>query len=52
MNISKIIAIAVSVACLASVSGKLPELIKASRNAQIQILDQSRSSAWGKAWIP
>lgn len=52
MGISKLIDLAVSLAFLAALSGNLPLAIKKVRMAQLQLIQESKASNWGKAWTP
>lgn len=52
MGISKIVDVAVTLAILGAMTGNLPWMIKKVRKAQIQLIHESKSSSWGKVWIP
>jgi hypothetical protein len=51
MGLEKIFAIAVTLAVLAASTGQLPRVIKTIQVAQLQILKQSQTSEWGKAFL-
>jgi hypothetical protein len=52
MGISKLVDIALIMAILGAISGNLPLMIKQVRKAQIQVIQESMSSNWGKPWTP
>ena len=47
-----LIKVAVVLAMAAVSTHKLPTVLKTVRKAQIQVLRESRTSSWGKAWVP
>ena len=51
MNIDKLVPFAVSVSLMAAATGNLPWFIKTIRKAQIQLIQESKASKWGKPWM-
>lgn len=47
MGIDKLISIAAALAVLAVSTGQLPNVLHAVRVAQLQLIHDSRASAWG-----
>lgn len=52
MGISKLIDLAMTLAFFFAMSGNLPWIIKQVRRAQIQLIQESKASNWGKTWTP
>jgi hypothetical protein len=51
-SMNDLIKVAVVLAMAAVSTHKLPTVLKTVRKAQIQVLRESRTSSWGKAWVP
>ncbi len=49
MSIIKII---IAFLFFAALTKKLPDILKEIRKAQIFLVIESRSSSWGKPWVP
>ena len=52
MGIKSLIQIAVTLAILAVSTGKLPPILKEVRKAQLVLLEESKASRWGQAYLP
>lgn len=44
--------IALSVTLMAAAAGNLPWVLKQVRSAKLQLILDSRTSNWGRAWTP
>jgi hypothetical protein len=51
MGIDKIIEIAVALALVASATGQLPKVIRQVQLAEVKLLQESKTSSWGKLMI-
>lgn len=48
----KVAELAATLAIMAALAGKLPWAIRQARLGQLRLIQESKSSNWGKAWIP
>ncbi len=48
MYLNKLISVAVMIVMLAASTGQLPKLIHAVRKAQIQLIQDTKASKWGR----
>lgn len=51
MGIERLIAIAAILGLLAVPTGQLPKVLQAIRRAELQLLHDSRASAWGRPML-
>jgi hypothetical protein len=52
MGIKSLIQMAVTLAILAASTGNLPLILNEVRKAQLVLLEESKASSWGQAYLP